>query len=87
MVGYAQPLPRIDDTLDTIGDCCYFSTLDLASRYWQTEVSPDDREKTAFSMPYALWFIPIPGHAFWPVYCTSHLSAINGGGLSWIALE
>ena len=27
----AQPLPRIDDALDTIGECCYFSTLDLAS--------------------------------------------------------
>ena len=59
----AQPIPRIDDTLDTIGDCCYFSTLDLASRYWQVEVSLDDKEKTAFSMPYG----PIPGHTFWPV--------------------
>ena len=61
----AQPLPRIDDTLDTIGDCCYFSTLDLASGYWQVEVSPDDREKNCIFN--ALWFIPIPGHAFWPM--------------------
>ena len=51
----AQPLPRIDDALDTIGECCYFSTLDLASGYWQVEVSPEDREKTAFSTPYGLY--------------------------------
>ena len=36
----AQPLPRIDDTLDTMGDACYFSTLDLASGYWQVELDP-----------------------------------------------
>jgi hypothetical protein len=31
---YAQPLPRIDDTLDTMGEACLFLTLDLASGYW-----------------------------------------------------
>ena len=51
----AQPIPRIDDTLDAIGDSCYFSTLDLASGYWQVEVNPDDREKTAFSTPFSLY--------------------------------
>ena len=45
----AQPLPRIDDTLDTLGKAQWFSTLDLASGYWQVEVEPADREKTAFA--------------------------------------
>ena len=51
----AQPLPRIDDTLDALGRACYFSTLDLASGYWQVEVKPGDREKTAFVTPHGLF--------------------------------
>ncbi|KAL5509064.1 hypothetical protein EMCRGX_G004346 [Ephydatia muelleri] len=39
----AQPLPRIDDTLDVLGSAQWFSTLDLASGYWQVEVSPGDQ--------------------------------------------
>ena len=42
------PLPRIDDLLDTLGKAKYFSTLDLASGYWQVEIKPEDRPKTAF---------------------------------------
>ena len=40
----AQSLPRIDDTLDTLGAAKWFSTLDLASGYWQVEVEQSDRE-------------------------------------------
>ena len=51
----AQPLPRIDDTLDALGGARYFSTLDLASGYWQVEVDSKDREKTAFVTPFGLF--------------------------------
>ena len=51
----AQPLPRIDDTLDTMGEACYFSTLDLASGYWQVALDPNDKEKTAFATPFGLY--------------------------------
>ena len=42
------PLPRIDDLLDQLGQSCYFSTLDLASGYWQIPVDPKSVPKTAF---------------------------------------
>ena len=42
------PLPRIDDILDQIGKSRFFSTLNLASGYWQIRVRADSQEKTAF---------------------------------------
>ena len=41
------PIPRIDETLDTLTGSCIFTTLDLLNGYWQVEVRPEDREKTA----------------------------------------
>ena len=49
-----HPLPRIDDALDTLAGSRWFSTLDLASCYWQVEMDPADREKTAFITPFGL---------------------------------
>ena len=43
----AYPLPRVDDTLDTLAGSKWFTTLDLLSGYWQVEVSPEDREKNS----------------------------------------
>jgi hypothetical protein len=43
------PLPRIDDTLDTLEGAKCFSILDLMSGFWQVDAHPDDKEKTAFS--------------------------------------
>ena len=49
------PLPRIDDLLDQLGKSQYFSTLDLASGYWQIRVHPNSIEKTAFITPQGLF--------------------------------
>ena len=46
------PLPNIDEILDKLGKCQYFSTLDLASGFHQIEVNPDDIQKTAFTVDY-----------------------------------
>lgn len=51
----AHPLPRIEETLTTLTKASYYSTLDLASGYWQIEVAEDDREKTAFCTPFGLY--------------------------------
>ncbi|KAF7702581.1 hypothetical protein HF521_001864, partial [Silurus meridionalis] len=45
----AFPLPRIEETLTTLTRAEWFSTLDLASGYWQVGVHTDDRPKTAFT--------------------------------------
>ena len=55
------PLPPIDDLLDQLGRCKYFSILDLASGYWQIKVATDSREKTAFVTPQGLYeFLVMP---------------------------
>ncbi|GBN12405.1 Retrovirus-related Pol polyprotein from transposon 297, partial [Araneus ventricosus] len=51
----SYPLPRIDDTLDALNGSQWFTTLDLKSGYWQVEVRPEDREKTAFTTGQGLW--------------------------------
>ncbi len=51
----AYPFPRVDDILDTLAGSRWFSTLDLLSGYWQVEVKPKDREKTAFCTPEGLF--------------------------------
>ena len=43
------PIPRIDDILDKLGRANFFSTLDLTKGFYQIEVEPEDREKTAFT--------------------------------------
>ena len=45
----AYPLPRIDETLESLSGSTLFTTLDLASGYWQVELEEADKEKTAFS--------------------------------------
>lgn len=51
----AFPLPRIEETLTSLTRSEWFSTLDLASGYWQVEMDPQDREKTAFTTPLGLY--------------------------------
>ena len=65
----AYPLPRVDNSLDTLASCKWFSTLYLFSGYWQVEVDEKDREKTAFmtneglfaftKMPFCLCNAPV----------------------------
>ncbi|XP_070819607.1 uncharacterized protein [Chaetodon trifascialis] len=51
----AFPLPRIEDSLTSLNQAEWYSTLDLASGYWQVEVEESDKEKTAFTTPFGLF--------------------------------
>ena len=42
------PLPRIDDLLDQLGCSKYFTSIDLAAKYWQIPMDPRDAHKTTF---------------------------------------
>lgn len=46
------PIPNITDVLDKLGNCHYFTTLDLASGFYQVEMNPEDIQKTAFNVEH-----------------------------------
>ena len=57
----AYPLPRIDDSLWLLGNLQWFSTMDLASVYWQVAMSADTKQKAAFVTHKGLfqfWVMP-----------------------------
>ena len=51
----AYPLPLIEECLDALEGTQFMSTLDLQSGYWQIEMKPEDRPKTAFVTKYGLY--------------------------------
>ena len=51
----SYPLPRIDYLLDQLDQAHYFTSLDLASGYWQIRVHQGSVPKTAFITPQGLY--------------------------------
>ena len=55
------PLSHVDDIPIALGESKYFSSLDLASGYWQIELDEDARKKSAFTTYNGLYeFIRMP---------------------------
>ena len=44
----AYPLPRIDQQVNELAKCKWFSTLDLKSAYYQVPLATEDRAYTVF---------------------------------------
>ena len=51
----SYPLPRIDDCLDTLAGCNWFSTLHLCSGYWQVTMAKADKPTTTFTTGNGLY--------------------------------
>ena len=51
----AMPIPRIDTLLDKLQGARVFSSLDLASGYWQVPIEESSRRYTAFVADNELW--------------------------------
>jgi len=49
------PMPNIEDILDALGGNSIFTTLDLASGYWQVPIAEEDRHITAFRTQSGLY--------------------------------
>ena len=57
----AQPIPRIQDILDSLGGKKWFSTLDMAKAYHQGYIAESSRHLTAFVTPWTLFeWVRIP---------------------------
>lgn len=53
----AHPLPTLETVFDCIGDsqAKFFSTLDMASGFWQVPMDPKTRHKAAFCVPSGIY--------------------------------
>lgn len=47
----AYPMPIIEGILASLHETVYISSIDLKDAFWQIELSPESRDKTAFTVP------------------------------------
>lgn len=52
-------MPHIQDLLDALNGSAWYSSLNLASGYWQIEVTELDKLKTAFTTPYGMFMFHV----------------------------
>ena len=55
----AYPLPRIDECLDTLAGSKYFCVTDLLSGFFQVQMDPEDKKKTAFVSRHGLYHFQV----------------------------
>jgi hypothetical protein len=72
----AYPLPRIDDTLESLSGAKVFSTIDLATGYSQVNMAENDKAKNSIRVAHRV--IPVCKDAFRSLQCTFNLPKIDG---------
>ena len=50
----SQPIPKVQDILNSLGGNSWFTTLDMSKAYHQGFVDEDSRHLTAFATPWSL---------------------------------
>ena len=75
-------LPRIDDTLDQQAGSRHFSTLDLASGYWQVEVGSSSMTYLAYTRAHrgCIRLLQVLEDAIWTIQHPSDVPATYRGG-------
>ena len=80
----SYPLPRMDGTLNMLAGSQLFSTLDLASGYWQVEIDKDAQQKMAFYTQSDLFKIKVMPFELCTVPATfQRLMDLVLAGLQW----
>ena len=75
------PLPRDDEPLDLLAKSKYFSTLDLASGYWQVSMLPESVERTALVTHSGLYKFAVM--LFWAMQHPSYIPVTHENITSW----
>jgi len=75
------PLPHVNDILDALGGTKYFSSLDLASGYWQVMLGDDSSLKSAFTTHCGLF--ELCQNAIRPMQCASNFPACHAADPGW----
>ena len=55
VVPEAQPFPRIEDLMENVSSCKWFTAVDINSAFWSIPIRLKDRKKTAFITQKGHW--------------------------------